>query len=186
MPRSAPPHCAAPPPPQVNNAGLALGLEAAPAANLDDWETMIDTNCKGLAYVTRALLPGFVARGRGHVINIGSTAAEFPYPGGNCYGATKAFVHQFSLNLRADLAGTGVRVTDLQPGMSGGTEFSNVRFKGDDARAAKVYAGVHPLQAQDVAEAMVWMASRPAHVCIDEMVIKPTDQAAVHKVYRRV
>jgi NAD(P)-dependent dehydrogenase (short-subunit alcohol dehydrogenase family) len=125
----------------VNNAGLALGLEPAPAASLDDWETMIDTNCKGLAFMTRALLPGMVARARGHIVNIGSTAAEFPYPGGNCYGATKAFVYQFSLNLRADLAGTPLRVTDIEPGMCSGTEFSSVRFKGDDAKAAGVYAG---------------------------------------------
>lgn len=119
----------------VNNAGLARGLGPAQEASLDDWDAMVDTNVKGLMYLTRAVLPGMVARGRGHVVNIGSTAAEFPYPGGNVYGATKAFVRQFSLNLRADLYGTPVRVTDIEPGLVGGTEFSNVRF-GDDAKAA--------------------------------------------------
>jgi len=153
----------------VNNAGLALGLEPAAAASLDDWEQMIDTNCKGLAFMTRALLPGMVARARGHVINIGSTAAEFPYPGGNCYGATKAFVYQFSLNLRADLAGSPVRVTDIEPGMCSGTEFSNVRFKGDDAKAAGVYAGAEALTADDVADAVAYVASRPAHVNINSL-----------------
>jgi 3-hydroxy acid dehydrogenase/malonic semialdehyde reductase len=153
----------------VNNAGLALGLEPAPAASLDDWEAMIDTNCKGLAFMTRALLPGMVARAKGHIINIGSTAAEFPYPGGNCYGATKAFVYQFSLNLRADLAGTPLRVTDIEPGMCSGTEFSNVRFKGDDAKAAGVYAGAQALTADDVADAVSYVATRPPHVNINSM-----------------
>jgi 3-hydroxy acid dehydrogenase/malonic semialdehyde reductase len=153
----------------VNNAGLALGLEPAASASLDDWEQMIDTNCKGLAFMTRALLPGMVARARGHVINIGSTAAEFPYPGGNVYGATKAFVYQFTLNLRADLAGSPVRVTDIEPGMSSGTEFSNVRFKGDDAKAAGVYAGAEALTADDVADAVSYVASRPPHVNINSL-----------------
>ena len=111
----------------VNNAGLALGMEPAQNADLDNWDTMVDTNVKGLLYMTRAVLPGMVARDRGHIINIGSTAAAYPYPGGNAYGATKAFVHQFSLNLRADLLGTRVRVTDVAPGLVGGTEFSFVR-----------------------------------------------------------
>lgn len=121
----------------VNNAGLALGLEPAHKANVDDWETMIDTNNKGLVYMTRAVLPGMVERNRGHIINIGSTAGNWPYAGGNVYGATKAFVRQFSLNLRTDLNGTAVRVTNIEPGLVGGTEFSNVRFKGDDAKAEK-------------------------------------------------
>jgi 3-hydroxy acid dehydrogenase / malonic semialdehyde reductase len=129
----------------VNNAGLALGLEPAHAASLDDWERMIDTNIKGLMTMTRLLLPGMVERRRGHVINLGSIAGEWPYPGGNVYGATKAFVRQFSLNLRADLLGTQVRVTDIEPGLSGGTEFSNVRFHGDNARAGKVYEHTAPL-----------------------------------------
>jgi 3-hydroxy acid dehydrogenase/malonic semialdehyde reductase len=153
----------------VNNAGLALGLEPAQAASLDDWETMIATNCLGLSYMTRACLPGMISRGKGHVVNIGSTAAEFPYPGGNVYGATKAFVYQFSLNLRADLAGTPVRVTDIEPGMSGGTEFSNVRFGGDDAKAAAVYKGAEALTAEDVADSVAWVTSRPAHVNINSM-----------------
>lgn len=170
--------CRRAPSPQVNNAGLALGLESAPAASLDDWETMIDTNCKGLAFMTRALLPGFVARNRGHVINIGSTAGEFPYPGGNCYGATKAFVYQFSLNLRADLAGTAVRVTDVEPGMCGGTEFSNVRFKGDDAKAASVYAHTTSpvLTAEDVAESVAWVAGLPPHVNVNSLQLMPVCQ----------
>jgi len=161
----------------VNNAGLALGLDGAQAANLDAWETMIDTNCKGLAYMTRAVLPGMISRAKGHIVNIGSTAAEFPYPGGNCYGATKAFVYQFSLNLRADLAGTpGVRVTDIEPGLCSGTEFSNVRFKGDDAKAASVYAGVQALTAEDVADSVAWATSRPAHVNINSLQLMPVCQ----------
>ena len=163
----------------VNNAGLALGLEPAQAANLDDWETMINTNCLGLTYMTRALLPGMLERGKGHVINIGSTAGEFPYPGGNVYGATKAFVYQFTLNLRADLHGSPVRVTDIEPGMSGGTEFSNVRFHGDDAKAASIYANTSTptLSADDVADAVAWSASRPAHVNINSMQLMPVCQA---------
>jgi 3-hydroxy acid dehydrogenase / malonic semialdehyde reductase len=160
----------------VNNAGLALGLEPADQASLDDWETMIDTNVKGVVYLTRALLPGMVARGRGHVINIGSTAGRYPYPGGNVYGASKAFVRQFSLNLRADLAGRGVRVTDIEPGMSGGTEFSTVRL-GDEAKAAAIYAGLQPLTAEDVAEAVFWSASLPAHVNINIIEMMPSCQA---------
>ena len=119
----------------VNNAGLALGLEPAQRASLEDWERMVDTNIKGLMTMTRTVLPGMVARGRGHVINIGSTAGEWPYPGGNTYGATKAFVRQFTLNLRTDLVGTGVRATDIEPGLCGVTEFSQVRFHGDQAKA---------------------------------------------------
>jgi 3-hydroxy acid dehydrogenase/malonic semialdehyde reductase len=119
----------------VNNAGLALGLEPAQEADLDQWEQMIETNCTGLVYMTRALLPRMVARGTGHIVNLGSIAGTYPYPGGNVYGATKAFVHQFSLNLRSDLHGTGIRVTCVEPGLSGGTEFSDVRFGGDSGRA---------------------------------------------------
>ncbi|MFM8463067.1 MAG: SDR family NAD(P)-dependent oxidoreductase, partial [Burkholderiaceae bacterium] len=136
----------------VNNAGLALGLEPAQEAHLQDWETMIATNCQGLVWMTRALLPQMVGRGSGLIINLGSVAGAYPYPGGNVYGASKAFVEQFTLNLRADLVGTGVRATNLAPGMSGGTEFSNVRFKGDDEAAAKVYVGTQPITADDVAE----------------------------------
>lgn len=162
----------------VNNAGLALGLEPADSASLDDWETMISTNVNGVVYMTHALLPAMVARGRGHVINLGSVAANYPYPGGNVYGATKAFVRQFSLNLRADLVGRGVRVTDIEPGLCGGTEFSEVRFHGDKAKAAAVYEGVQPLTAEDIAEAVYWTASLPAHVNINTMELMPTCQAS--------
>lgn len=161
----------------VNNAGLALGLEPAYEASLDDWDAMIDTNCKGLTYCTRAVLPGMVQRGHGHVINLGSIAGTYPYPGGNVYGATKAFVHQFSLDLRSDLQGTGVRVTSVEPGLSGGTEFSVVRFGGDRAKAGQVYEGVHPLEAGDVAEAVHWAASLPSHVNINVIEMMPLAQS---------
>ena len=160
----------------VNNAGLALGLEPAHQAHLEDWDTMIATNCQGLVTMTRAVLPSMVERGRGLVINLGSVAGAYPYPGGNVYGATKAFVDQFTLNLRADLVGTGVRATNIAPGMSGGTEFSNVRFKGDDASAAKVYQGTQPLTADDVAEAAYWVATLPAHVNINGIEMMPVCQ----------
>jgi 3-hydroxy acid dehydrogenase/malonic semialdehyde reductase len=161
----------------VNNAGGALGLDPAQSANLDDWDAMIASNISGMIYCTRLLLPGMVARKRGHVVNLGSVAAEFPYPGGNVYGAVKAFVHQFSYNLRADLLGTGVRVTDIQPGLAGGTEFSQVRFKGDEQKAASVYAGTEPLTAEDVADAVHWVTTRPAHVNINVVQMMPTCQA---------
>ena len=161
----------------VNNAGLALGLEPAQRASLDDWEQMVDTNCKGLMYVTRALLPGMIERGRGHVINIGSVAGEWPYPGGNVYGATKAFVRQFSLNLRADLLGTPVRVTDIEPGMCSGTEFSNVRFHGDDAKAAKVYEDVEAISPEEIADTVHWIATRPAHINVNTISLMPVQQA---------
>jgi 3-hydroxy acid dehydrogenase/malonic semialdehyde reductase len=161
----------------VNNAGLALGLEPAQRASLDDWEAMVDTNVKGLMTVTRAVLPGMVARDRGHVINLGSTAAHWPYAGGNAYGATKAFVHQFSLNLRTDLLGTRVRVTVVHPGMAGGTEFSNVRFHGDDARAARVYENAEPLTPEDVAETVWWVATLPARVNVNAIELMPVCQS---------
>jgi len=160
----------------INNAGLALGLEPAHEAHLSDWDTMIATNCTGLVTITRALLPRMVARGAGLVINLGSVAGAYPYPGGNVYGATKAFVDQFTLNLRADLVGTGVRATNIAPGMSGGTEFSNVRFKGDDAAAAKVYQGAMALTPEDVAEAAWWVANLPPHVNINGIDMMPTCQ----------
>lgn len=169
----------------VNNAGLALGLAPAHQANLDDWDRMVDTNIKGLMYVTRALLPGMVGRRSGHVVNMGSIAGEWPYPGGNAYGGSKAFVRQFSLNLRADLLGTGLRVTDIEPGLAGGTEFSNVRFHGDDTRAASVYAGVTPLSPEDVAESVFWVSTLPAHVNVNTLSLMPVCQAfgplAVHR-----
>lgn len=159
----------------VNNAGLALGVGPAHESSLEEWETMIDTNCKGLVTMTHALLPQMVARGSGLIINIGSTAGAYPYPGGNTYGATKAFVDQFTLNLRADLVGTGVRATNIAPGLCGGTEFSNVRLK-DDAAAAKVYEGTVPLTAQDIAEAAYWIAMLPPHVNINYIEMMPTCQ----------
>lgn len=161
----------------INNAGLAAGLEPAQDAHLDDWDAMVDTNIKGLMYVTRAVLPGMVARNRGHVVNLGSIAGEFPYPGGNVYGATKAFVHQFSLNLRADLLGTRIRVTDIEPGLAGGTEFSQVRFKGDVQKADAVYAGTTPLSADDVADAIHWVVTRPEHVNVNALQMMPVSQA---------
>lgn len=159
----------------INNAGLGLGLEPAQSASLDDWDTMIDTNCKGLVYVTRALLPGMVQRNRGHVVNLGSVAATYPYPGGNVYGATKAFVHQFSQNLKADLVGTRVRVTDVQPGMVE-TDFSLVRFRGDAERARKVYEGMQPLSAADIADIVMFCVTRPAHVNLNVVEVMPADQ----------
>jgi len=159
----------------VNNAGLALGLEPAHRASVDDWEQMIDTNNRGLVVVTRQVLPGMVERGRGHVVNVGSVAAHYPYPGGNVYGATKAFVHQFSLNLRADLVGSGVRVTCVEPGMAE-TEFSLVRLK-DAEKARAVYQGVTPLSAADVADAIHWVVTRPPHVNVNVLELMPEQQA---------
>ncbi|HJV00304.1 MAG TPA: SDR family NAD(P)-dependent oxidoreductase [Burkholderiaceae bacterium] len=160
----------------INNAGLALGTTPAQESSLADWNTMIATNCAGLVAMTRAILPSMVARGTGTVINIGSVAGAYPYPGGNVYGATKAFVEQFTLNLRADLVGTGVRATNLAPGLCGGTEFSNVRMKGDDAAAAKVYEGTVPLTADDIANTAYWIATLPPHVNINNIEIMPTCQ----------
>ena len=162
----------------VNNAGLALGLEPAHQAVLSDWDRMIDTNIKGLVHMTRAILPGMVERKRGHVINLGSVAANYPYPGGNVYGGTKAFVKQFSLNLRADLLGTPVRVTCVEPGMCAGTEFSNVRFKGDDGKAESVYSGVQALSADDIAETIFWSATLPSHMNINVLEVMPVQQAS--------
>lgn len=162
----------------VNNAGLALGLEPAHQTDWDDWEAMIDTNVKGLMAVTRAVLPGMVARNRGHIVNISSIAGTYPYPGGNAYGASKAAVTQFSLGLMADLVKTRVRVTNIEPGMCDGSEFSLVRFKGDAKAAAKVYAGTTPLSADDVAEAVFWATSAPAHVNINRIEMMPVSQAA--------
>ncbi|WP_332855935.1 SDR family oxidoreductase [Duganella sp. S19_KUP01_CR8] len=160
----------------VNNAGLALGVTPAHESSLDDWDTMIATNCSGLVAMTRAILPGMVARGSGTVINLGSVAGDTPYPGGNVYGATKAFVEQFTLNLRADLVGTGVRATNLAPGLCGGTEFSNVRLKGNDAAAAKVYEGTEPLTPEDIANTAYWIATLPAHININRIEMMPTCQ----------
>lgn len=161
----------------VNNAGLALGTAPAQQADAAAWETMVATNVSGLIRMTRALLPGMVERDRGHVVNLGSTAGRYPYPGGNVYGASKAFVMQFSLNLKADLVGTGVRVTSLEPGLVGGSEFSTVRFGGDAAKAAAVYAGTQPLTPEDIAEAVAWVVALPAHVNVNRIEMMPTCQA---------
>lgn len=162
----------------VNNAGLALGMDPSFRASLSDWDTMVATNVTGLLHMTRALLPGMVERNTGHVINLSSTAALYPYPGGHVYGASKAFVTQFSLNLRADLIGTGVRVTDLEPGLVGGTDFSTTRFHGDKDKAAAVYAGLTPLNPLDIAEAVSWVIGLPAHVNINRLEMMPTCQAS--------
>lgn len=160
----------------VNNAGLALGLEPANKVDLQDWYQMIDTNIKGLVTVTRLILPEMVEKNLGHIINLGSIAGTYPYPGGNVYGATKAFVKQFSLNLRADLAGTAIRVSNVEPGLSGGTEFSNVRFKGDDEKAAKVYENVQSVTPEDIANIVLWLNQQPPHVNINRVEVMPTAQ----------
>ncbi len=160
----------------VNNAGGALGLDKAQDADLKDWDDMIDMNVRSLVHVTRMVLPNMVKRKTGHVINIGSVAGNYNYPGGNVYGACKAFVRQFSLNLRADLPGTGVRVTNIEPGMVE-TQFSLARFKGDAKKADAVYANTNPLQASDIAEAVVWTATLPPHVNVNSIEIMPTTQS---------
>jgi len=162
----------------VNNAGLALGLSPAWEAELSDWDQMIATNVSGLVHLTRAVLPQMVARNDGLVINLGSVAGDYPYPGGHVYGATKAFVLQFSLNLRADLAGLNVRVTDIEPGMVTGSEFSKVRFGGDESKAAAVYAGTQSLTPEDIAETAAWLVSLPPHVNINRIELMPTCQSA--------
>ena len=160
----------------VNNAGLALGLEGADEVNIADWETMVDTNIKGLLYCTRAILPQMVANGYGHVVNIGSIAGSWPYPGGNVYGATKAFVRQFSLNLRADLVGKNIHVTDVEPGLAE-TEFSEIRFKGDADKASAVYDDVDPLTPDDIADAVFWAATRPKNVNVNRIEMMAGAQA---------
>ncbi|MDD5284871.1 MAG: SDR family oxidoreductase [Desulfuromonadaceae bacterium] len=159
----------------LNNAGLALGLEPAHQVDLDDWDTMVDTNIKGVMYCTRFVLPGMVARNSGHIVNISSTAGAWPYPGGNVYGGTKAFVTQFSRNLRCDLLGTKVRVTCIQPGMAE-TEFSKVRFKGDENKASGVYQGTQPLRGEDIAETVRWVVSQPSHVNVNTLEVMSIDQ----------
>lgn len=159
-----------------NNAGLALGVAKAQAADLDDWEAMIETNITALTRMTHAVLPGMVARNRGDIINMASVAASYPYVGGNVYGGTKAFVRQFSLNLRADLLGTAIRVTSIEPGMCE-TEFSMVRFNGDAAAAAAVYAGMKPLAADDIALTLESVLRLPAHININTLEVMPVQQA---------
>ena len=160
----------------VNNAGLSRGLEKLYAGAIEDWEEMIDTNVKGLLYVSRAVVPGMVARGRGHVVNLGSTAGEMTYPNGAVYCATKAAERAINDGLRQDLLGTPLRVTTVDPGMVE-TEFSMVRFRGDAERAAKVYQGVQPLSAEDVADAILWAVTRPAHVNVARVLLTPVQQA---------
>ncbi len=160
----------------INNAGLALGADAAHKASRDDWEVMVDTNINGVLNCTHYILPGMVERDRGHIVNLGSVAGEFPYPGGNIYGATKAFVHQLTLNLKADLLGSNVRVTCIEPGMCQ-TGFSEVRFRGDKEKADSLYSGMQALSADDIAETIDWVISRPAHVNINVISLMPTQQA---------
>jgi 3-hydroxy acid dehydrogenase / malonic semialdehyde reductase len=160
----------------VNNAGLSRGLDKVHQGKLQDWEEMIDTNLKGVLYVTRCVVPGMVARGRGHVVNLGSTAGEMTYPGAAVYCATKAGIKSINDGLRIDLLGTPIRVTSIDPGMVE-TEFSEVRFRGDKERAAKVYQGLTPLRADDVADAIVWAVLRPAHVNIAHVLMTSVDQA---------
>lgn len=169
----------------VNNAGLALGVAPAQSASLQDWETMVATNVTGLMRMTHTLLPGMVERDHGHIVNVSSTAACYPYPGGNVYGASKAFVTHLSANLKADLVGTGVRITDLEPGLVGGSEFSAVRFGGDAEKAKAVYAGTIPLSPEDVAEAIAWVVGLPAHVNINRLEMMPTCQGPGPLVIKR-
>ena len=168
----------------INSAGLALGLEPAHQTDPDDWDTMVDTNIKGLMYCTRAILPGMVQRNRGHIINMGSVAGTYPYPGGNVYGATKAFVKQFSRNLRADILGANVRVTNIEPGMAQ-TEFSVVRFKGSASKADDVYQNTTPLTGDDIAQIVFFVATLPGHININALEVMPVCQAwgpfAVHR-----
>lgn len=169
----------------VNNAGLALGLSPADESDIKDWEIMIEVNILSLVRLTRLILPQMVAKRAGHIINIGSIAGSYAYPGSTVYGASKAFVKQFSLNLRADLSSKNIRVTDIEPGLAGGSEFSLVRFKGDEKRANSVYEGTEPLNPKDIAEAVCWVAHLPSRVNINRLEMMPTCQApaalAVHK-----
>jgi 3-hydroxy acid dehydrogenase / malonic semialdehyde reductase len=167
----------------VNNAGLGRGLDRLPAGEPADWDEMLDTNVKGVLWVTRAVVPGMVARGRGHVVNLGSVAGHEVYPGGAVYCATKHALGAITRGLRMDLLGTGVRVSTVDPGLVE-TEFSLVRFHGDRERAARVYRGLTPLTPADVADAVVWAATRPPHVNVDEIILKPTDQASASLVHR--
>lgn len=169
----------------INNAGLALGLDKAYEADFSDWLTMINTNIIGLTYLTRQLLATMVERRSGFIINLGSTAGTFPYPGGNVYGASKAFVAQFSRNLRADLLGTPIRVTNIEPGLCEGTEFSQVRFKGDEERARQLYQGAHVLQPEDIANTVSWLLSQPDHVNVNRIELMPVSQSfGAHPVFR--
>ena len=160
----------------VNNAGLALGLEPADKTDFADWQQMVNTNILGLIHLTHEILPLMVANNDGYIINLSSTAGSYPYFGGNVYGATKAFVTQFSLNLRADLVGKNIRVSNIEPGLCGGTEFSNIRFHGDDAKAAQVYDSVQYVTPQDIANMVAWLIEQPKHVNINRIEVMPTAQ----------
>ena len=159
----------------INNAGLAWGLEPAHKVDIKKWETMIDTNCKGLVYMTRAILPGLIKRNKGHIVNIGSVAGSYPYGGGNVYGGTKAFVKQFSLGLKSDLLGTKVKITNIEPGMAD-TEFSLVRYSGNKKKSDKVYKNMTPLSGKDIAETILWSINRPNHVNINRIELMPLQQ----------
>lgn len=162
----------------INNAGLALGLEPAYEADYNDWETMIETNVIGLVHLTYQILPGMVERNYGYIINLGSVAGTYPYKGGNVYGATKAFVKQFSANLRTDLLGKKIRVTNIEPGLCGGTEFSNVRFHGNDEKAAAVYKDVDFITPEDIANTVSWLVNTPNHFNVNSIEIMPVAQAS--------
>ncbi|MES2121413.1 MAG: SDR family NAD(P)-dependent oxidoreductase [Chlamydiota bacterium] len=162
----------------INNAGAGYGMEPAHETRLTEWQQCVDTNINGLLYCTRAALPAMVKRNRGHIINLGSIAGTYPYPGGNVYGATKAFVHQFSLNLRADLLGTNIRVSCIEPGLTGGTEFATVRFRGDAQKADQVYENADPLAPEDIAEAIYFCYHLPPHVNINTIEMMPVCQAS--------
>jgi len=168
----------------VNNAGLAAGLDSFQDSSVDDWEQMIDTNLKGLLFVTRALLPGMIARNLGHIVNLGSIAGHAVYPKGHVYSATKFAVKALNEALRIDTLGSGIRVTSVDPGMAE-TEFSLVRFKGESSKAESVYKGMRPLQPEDIADTILWSLERPAHVNIQQVVIMPTDQATPRDVARK-
>ncbi len=169
----------------VNNAGLALGLEPGHETNWAHWETMIQTNCTALTFITRQLLPAMVKRNKGHIINLGSTAGTYAYKGGNVYGASKAFVEHFTLGLRADLIGTAIKVTNLEPGLIGGTEFSNVRYEGDDDHANAMYENCQAMSPEDIADTIAWLVQQPPHVNVNRLEIMPVCQVPggllVHK-----
>jgi 3-hydroxy acid dehydrogenase / malonic semialdehyde reductase len=168
----------------INNAGIALSTNPAQNCSIEDWDVMINTNIKGALYCTHAVLPGMLERNDGYIINIGSIAGIYPYFGGNVYGATKAFIKQFSLNLRADLLGSKIRVTNIEPGLAE-TNFSNIRFKGDKKSASTLYKDTKPLLAEDIAETILWCLTRPKHVNLNRIEIMPTYQAASSiSVYR--
>ena len=169
----------------INNAGLALGLEPAFKANFQDWQTMIDVNIRGLSFITHLILPQMVERNDGYIINVSSIAGTYPYYGSNVYGPTKAFVSSFSQNLRADLVGKNIRVSNVEPGLCSDTEFSNIRFKGDDARAESVYADVEAVTGKEIADILYWLTTQPKHLNVNSIEIMPTMQTfaglTVHK-----